>query len=142
MAFLHGAQDGQKFLAILLLLRSLEGGNPICVFRVPLSLALLCAGVMALGVLCGGRRIIDTVADGMAGLRPVQTLAADSVSALCLLAATLLGLPVSTTHTRISALLGANSAGTHRLFARILLVWLLTFPFCGALAFLLTRLMG
>jgi len=144
MAFLHGAQDGQKFLAILLLLRALEAGHPAHTFRVSLPLAALCAAVMALGVLCGGRRIIDTVSQGMRGLRPVQGLAADTVAAACLLAASVLGLPVSTTHTKISALLGAGSTlsdgGNHGLFLRILSVWLVTFPACGVLAFLFTRL--
>ena len=144
-AFLHGAQDGQKFLAILLLLRTLEAGHPAHTFRVSLPLAALCAAVMSLGVLCGGRRIIDTVSGDMAGLRPAQGLAADAAGAACLLAASVLGFPVSTTHTRISALLGAGSTLSarkhHGLFLRILSVWLVTFPACGALAFLLTRLM-
>lgn len=142
MAFLHGAQDGQKFLAILLLLRSLAEGQTAHMFRVSLPLAALCAGIMSLGVLCGGRRIIDTVTVGMAGLRPVQSLAADSAGAICLLAASLLGLPVSTTHTKVSALLGASTLKRQQIsFLPILGGWLLTFPGCGLLAFLLTRLM-
>lgn len=142
MAFLHGAQDGQKFLAVLLLLRSLEAGRPAHVFQVSLPLAALCAGVMSLGVLCGGQRIIDTVAGSMTGLSPAQALAADGAGAACLLGATLLGLPVSTTHTRISALLGAGLAkGEKTSLWPILSVWLFTFPACGALGFFLTRLM-
>ena len=62
MAFLHGAQDGQKCLGILLLGLSLAGEGPTGeTFAVPAGLALMCAGVMAAGTALGGRKIIDTV---------------------------------------------------------------------------------
>jgi len=144
-AFLHGAQDGQKFIAIFLLLRSLSSNKHTHLFYIPLPLAALCAVVMALGVLCGGRRIIDAVASGSSRLQPVQGLAADLAGVLCLTLASLAGLPVSTTHTRISSVLGAASLVSgrqnRRTALRIFLVWLITFPGCGLLAFALTSLM-
>ena len=99
----------------------------------------LCAGSMALGTLLGGRRIIDTVGRDMVALGPREGLASDIACAGCLLAATLLGLPVSTTHTRTAALLGVGSAGGGRpdwsVAGRIALAWLLTFPGCMALGY-------
>ena len=143
MAFLHGAQDGQKFLALLLLVYSLAQGREAHVFSVSPASALLCALVMAAGVACGGRRIIDTVSRAMAP-DPRQGLAADLAGGGCLLAASLLGLPVSTTHTKISAILGAGSgrrdpSGTGGA-VRIILAWLATFPCCGLLAWAFARL--
>ena len=115
MAFLHGAQDGQKFL-----------------------------GVLALGTAMGGRRIIETVGRDMVILAPQEGLAADLGGGLCLLLCTLAGLPVSTTHAKTAAILGAGSAGggtvNHRVAARIALTWLFTFPGCGLLGFLLASL--
>ena len=144
MAFLHGTQDGQKFLALLLLTRSLSQGREAHEFSVSPASALICALVMAAGVACGGRRIIDTVSRTMAP-DPRQGLAADLAGGGCLLATSLLGLPVSTTHTKISAILGAGSglrdpSRTGTAF-RIVLTWLATFPCCGLLAWALTRLM-
>lgn len=72
----------------------------------PLWLMALCAFFMALGTLMGGRRIIDTVGREMVSLGPREGLAADLGNIACLFTATLLGLPVSTTHTRTCALLG------------------------------------
>ena len=144
-AFLHGAQDGQKFLGIFLLGTTLargQGGqsSPL----IPLWLMALCAGFMALGTLMGGRRIIDRVGRDMVSLGPREGLAADLGSIACLLGATALGLPVSTTHTRTCALLGVGSAGGGRVDRRaaeeVALAWLLTFPGCGAVGYWSARL--
>ena len=144
-AFLHGAQDGQKFLGIFLLGAALARGqgeqsSPL----IPLWLMALCAGFMALGTLMGGRRIIDRVGREMVSLGPREGLAADLGSIACLLGATVLGLPVSTTHTRTCALLGVGSAGGGRVDRRVAgevaLAWLLTFPGCGAVGYWSARL--
>lgn len=134
-SFLHGAQDGQKFIGVFLLGSALaQGRADERTFLIPLWLMILCAGFMALGTLMGGKRIIDTVGRDMVTLGPREGLAADLGSITCLFAATLLGLPVSTTHTRTSSLLGVGSAGELRpdwsVAARIILAWLLTFPIC------------
>ena len=119
-AFLHGAQDGQKFLGVFLL-----------------------GSALALGTLMGGRRIIDTVGREMVSLGPREGLAADLGNIACLLGATLLGLPVSTTHTRTCALLGAGSAGGSRpdraVAGRIALAWVLTFPGCMAIGYWMAK---
>ena len=105
---------------------------------------LLCAAVMALGTSAGGRRIIDTVGRDMAALSPKESLSADLASIPCLLLATLLGLPVSTTHARISAVLGAGSTGdspvNRRVAERILFAWLVTFPICTAIGYFTARI--
>lgn len=139
MAFLHGAQDGQKCLGILLLGLSLSAGGPAD-FTVPTGLSLLCAGVMAAGTALGGRKIIDTVGREMVCLAPRQGLAADLGGGACLLLCTLLGLPVSTTHAKTAAILGAGSKANRRIAGQIALTWLFTFPGCGALGFFLARL--
>lgn len=144
-AFLHGAQDGQKFLGVFLLGVALaQGREDEQTFFLPLWLIGLCAGFMALGTLIGGRRIIDTVGREMVALGPREGLAADLGSMLCLLGATLLGLPVSTTHTRTAAVLGVGSRGRRTVdwsVARhIALAWILTFPGCMAIGYWTSRL--
>ena len=99
---------------------------------------------VALGTAMGGRRIIETVGRDMVILAPQEGLAADLGGGLCLLLCTLAGLPVSTTHAKTAAILGAGSAGggtvNRRVAARIALTWLFTFPGCGLLGFLLASL--
>lgn len=145
-AFLHGAQDGQKFLGIFLLGCALAAGRQDeQTFLVPLWLMVLCALFMALGTGLGGRRIIDRVGRDMVDLGPKEGVACDVASGLCLLLATLLGLPVSTTHTRTAALLGVGRSSSGRydreVVRSIFMAWLLTFPCCFALGFLFARLL-
>jgi len=140
-AFFHGAQDGQKFIALFLLCRALGRGEAGETFTISLPVCALCAGCMAAGTALGGRRIIDTVTRDLTNLTPKAALAADLGSGTCLLAASLLGLPVSTTHTKLSALWGAGK-GDAPAGAGVLLAWLATFPVCFSLAWGLTKLMG
>lgn len=144
LAFLHGAQDGQKFLGIFFLSTALARGEQSDgIFRVPLWMMILCALFMALGTLMGGRRIIETVGQEMVAIGPREGLAADLASGMCLMVSTLLGLPVSTTHTRTAALLGVGAAGQGRvdrsIVSRIVLAWILTFPGCLALGYGMAR---
>lgn len=144
-AFLHGAQDGQKFIGVFLLGAALaQGRDDESTFVIPLWLMMLCALFMALGTLMGGKKIIDTVGREMVSLGPREGLAADLGSVLCLLASTLLGLPVSTTHTRTSALLGVGCAGGSRpdwrVAGKIALAWTLTFPGCMAIGYWMAKL--
>lgn len=144
-AFFHGAQDGQKFLGVFLLGTALaQGRADEQTFPIPFWLMVLCALFMALGTLMGGRRIIDKVGREMVTLGPREGLAADLGSILCLLTATVLGLPVSTTHTRTAALLGVGcAAGTPvdwRVAGSVALAWLLTFPGCMAIGYWMSRL--
>lgn len=145
MAFMHGAQDGQKFLGVLLLTAALGGGGRVSA-RFPLFLIVLCACVMAAGTAVGGRRIIRAVGMDMVHLTPAEGFAADAAGALALLAATLLGLPASTTHTKTTAIMGAGAAQGSggvdlRIVRDILWVWVLTFPGCGVLGFLTALLL-
>ena len=73
MAFMHGAQDGQKFMAIFLLGAAFSGGHSdISSFTVPVWLMILCSAVMGLGTSIGGYRIIKSVGMDMVKLKPYQ----------------------------------------------------------------------
>lgn len=143
-ALLHGLQDGQKFMGIIALILALErGGTVDAGFRLPVGVVLYCALLMALGTALGGRRIIKRVALDMVSLDPPRGVAADIASAICLGGCTLAGLPVSTTHARTCAVLGAGRAsGRGREEVRgLLAAWGLTFPGCAALGYGFTRLL-
>ena len=136
-ALLHGVQDGQKFLALLLLTDALDGGTDSS----RPTLALLTAAVMALGTALGGRPIVEKVGTELACLSPADALAADLGAGLVLALCSALGLPASTTHAKVSAVCGAGREADRRVMGQMAGAWALTFPCCGALAFALTRLM-
>lgn len=131
MAFMHGAQDGQKFAGVFLLGISLAGGSEVD--RIPLWLMLLCSAVMGLGTLTGGGRIIKSVGMDMVKLERYQGFSADMAGALCLFLSTALGLPVSTTHTKTTAIMGVGTAKrlknvNWQVAREMVTAWLLTFP--------------
>lgn len=145
-AFMHGAQDGQKFMGVFLLGLALAQGNvsPGAV-NVPVWLMILCSLVMAFGTSIGGMKIIKSVGMDMVKLEKYQGFAADMAGAACLLLSSLTGIPVSTTHTKTTAIMGVGAA--RRLSSvnwgvvkEMGLTWALTFPGCGAIGFLMARL--
>ena len=76
---------------------------------IPVWLMLLCSVIMGLGTSVGGERIIKSVGQDMVKLEKFQGFSADLSSALCLLLMTVLGIPVSTTHTKTSAIMGVGA---------------------------------
>lgn len=107
MAFMHGAQDGQKFMSVFLLGIALSNGQSgASSFTIPFWLILLCSLVMGLGTSIGGYRIIKAVGMDMVKLEKYQGCAADLAGAGCLLISSLSGIPVSTTHTKTTAVRG------------------------------------
>lgn len=146
MAFMHGAQDGQKFMGVFLLGSALSAGQAdVNVFDIPLWLMILCSAIMALGTSMGGYKIIKSVGMDMVKLKTYQGFSADMGAALCLLLASLTGIPVSTTHTKTSSIMGVGfskraSAVNWKIVREMVLTWILTFPGCGLLAFFMVKL--
>ncbi len=146
MAFMHGAQDGQKFMGVFLLgIFIASGQTGVSTFSIPIWLMILCSAVMALGTSIGGYRIIKSVGMDMVKLQTYQGFAADLGAALCLLIASLTGIPVSTTHTKTTAIMGVGaskrlSAVNWGVVKEMVLTWILTFPGCGLLGYLVVKL--
>ena len=146
MAFMHGAQDGQKFMAVFLLGAAFASGQTgEASFIVPVWLMMLCSVVMSLGTSIGGYRIIKSVGMDMVKLRPYQGFSADLAASLCLLLSSLTGIPVSTTHTKTTAIMGASASRRIRnvnwgVVEELILTWVFTFPGCGLLGFIMAKL--
>ena len=145
MAFMHGAQDGQKFMGVFILGMALSKGQEVQSDFIPVWLMILCSVVMALGTSIGGMRIIKTVGMDMVHLEKYQGFAADLAAAGCLLIATLTGLPVSTTHTKTTSIMGVGAAKrisslNWGIVKEMMTAWILTFPGCGLVGFLMAKL--
>ncbi|MDD4698795.1 MAG: inorganic phosphate transporter [Oscillospiraceae bacterium] len=145
MAFMHGAQDGQKFMGVFMLGMFLSNGQEGSSFNIPIWLMILCSLVMGLGTSIGGYRIIKAVGMDMVKLEKYQGFAADSAAASCLLISSITGIPVSTTHTKTTSIMGVGAAkGLSRvnwgIVKDMVLTWVLTFPGCGLIAYFMTKL--
>ncbi len=146
MAFMHGAQDGQKFMGVFMLgIFLVNGQSSVDSFQIPIWLMILCSAVMALGTSIGGYRIIKAVGMDMVKLEKYQGFAADMAGAGCLLLSSVTGIPVSTTHTKTVAIMGVGAARrisnvNWGVVKEMVLTWLLTFPGCGIIGFIMAKL--
>lgn len=146
MAFMHGAQDGQKFIAIFMLAAAFANGQTNTTeFTAPIWLMLLCSLVMGLGTSIGGYKIIKSVGMDMVKLKPYQGFSADLAATLCLLVSSLTGIPVSTTHTKTTAIMGVGAAKRIRnvnwsVVKDLVLTWVFTFPGCGILGYIMAKI--
>ena len=147
MAFMHGAQDGQKFMGIMLLcVFTLQGtGAAGTSFEIPMWLMIVCSVVMGAGTAMGGKKIIKSVGMDMVKLEKYQGFSADIASSISLVFCSVFGLPVSTTHVKTTSIMGVGavkrlSAINFGVVKEMVLTWVLTFPGCGLLAFLVTKL--
>ena len=137
MAFTHGSNDGQKFMGVFTLTLVLGGVLPE--FKIPLWVIFICASVMALGTLTGGWKIIKTMGMKLTKLETHQGFAAEIAAATTIEVATRFGIPLSTTHTITSAIVGVGatrggSAVNWGVTQRLVLAWILTIPASGCIA--------
>lgn len=146
MSFMHGAQDGQKFIGVLFLGVAFASGQPdVAGAIIPVWLMVLCSATMGLGTSVGGEKIIKSVGMDMVKLEKYQGFSADLSSSLCLLVMTVLGIPVSTTHTKTSAIMGVGavrrlSAINFGVVKDMMLTWIFTFPGCGIISYAMAKL--
>ena len=146
LSFLHGAQDGQKFMSIAVMGIALSFGmESASDAGFPLWLMLTCSLAISLGTFLGGKRIIKSVAMDMVKLEKYQGAAASFSTIFTLLVSSLTGMPVSTSHCSTAAIMGVGASKSVRnvnwsIAKNMVLAWLLTFPCCGLIGYVLATL--
>ena len=131
LAFSHGANDAQKSMGILTLVLLLGGFIPS--FEVPFWVMLACATAITLGIMSGGWRIVRTLGFAIYRVRPIHALGSQLTSAAVIMAASLGGAPVSTTHVVATSIMGIGASERPRAvrWAKakdIAMTWLITIP--------------
>lgn len=146
MAFSHGSNDGQKFMGVFTLTLMVGGMLPISErFSVPWWVILICSLTMAIGTSIGGWRIIRTMGIRMVKLEPFQGFAAETGAATTIELASRLGIPVSTTHTISTSIMGVGAARKVTavrwgVVSEVVAAWILTFPVCALIGWLIASL--
>ncbi|MCQ2751590.1 MAG: inorganic phosphate transporter [Coriobacteriales bacterium] len=146
LSFLHGSQDGQKFMAIALLAISLALGSEGTTSNdFPLWLLILISLAIGIGTTLGAKKIIKSVALSMVKIEPRQGVATNISTVFLLLFTSLAGMPVSTSHCATSSLMGVGASKNPKhvdwkIAKNIVFAWVLTFPCCGILGFGLANL--
>lgn len=148
MATSHGLNDAQKTMGVITLALLLF--HQIDSFVIPMWVTLSCAMAMALGTALGGWKIIKTMGHRISKLEPTNGFAAETSASLVITGASLVGAPVSTTHTITACIFGVGSAKRlsavrWELAANLTVAWVTTIPAAGAIAgasYFLMKVMG
>lgn len=137
----HGANDAQKVMGIIFV-ALVAAGNLSSTDQIPFWVVISCQSAMAIGTLIGGWKIVKTMGTKITHLKPFQGFSAETAGALTLFSTSLLGIPVSTTHTITGAIIGAGA--TKRISAvrwgvttNIIIAWIITIPVTSLLAALI-----
>lgn len=146
MSFMHGAQDGQKFIGILIIYNYIIKGLSIPETIIPsehIQTIIFTAIVMFIGVSIGGEKIVQNIGSNMTKLNNKQALCSDISTSLTLLVASLNGIPVSTTHVKTISIIGVGKCEkqevSRKSIVQIIKAWVLTFPVCLILSFVLAK---
>jgi len=157
MAFAHGTGDAQKSMGIIsgalmvkALSESVHAVSSSAQFHVPFWVRIACAATIALGTSMGGWKVIRTLGSRLVHLRRYQGFAAETAAATTIMANTLVGIPISTTHSITGAILGVGAARGVKMVRwgigkKIVYAWIVTFPVCivgGAVIHKLLMLSG
>jgi len=134
----HGGNDAQKTMGIIASLLFSTGALG-AQFHVPGWVVFACYTAISLGTMFGGWRIVKTMGQKVAKLKPIDGFCAETSAAIMLFLSTGLGIPVSTTHTITGAIMGVGSlkrlsAVRWGVAGRIAWAWLLTIPCTAAIA--------
>ncbi len=143
MALSHGSNDGQKFIGIFTL--ALVLGGVLKSFQVHTWVILICSLTMGFGTSIGGWRIIKTMGEKMVRLEPYQGFAAESAATGAIFLASHLGIPLSTTHTINTSIMGVGAATRAsgirwNVVKDIVYAWVLTFPICAIIGYLMATI--
>jgi len=137
LSYSHGANDAQKTMAAITL--ALVAAGAIPKFEVPLWVVVLSAAAIGFGTYAGGWRIIRTLGWSILKLQPVTGMSAQLMGATVIQGATLIGLPVSTTHVITGSVMGVGasrnlSSVRWGVGASIVLAWIVTIPAAAVIA--------
>lgn len=145
MAFTHGMNDTQNAMGMITI--ALLAGGLIPTFDVPLWVMLGSAIFMGLGTFYGGRKVISTMGMKMVKLKTIDGFAAETSAGSVIFGASLLGIPISTTHVISCSIMGVGSvrrfsAVRWGIVTNIIIAWVLTIPIAAITAWLVYQLLA
>lgn len=145
MSYAHGKNDGQMAIGIITAGLVFYKADASYWDNIPWWIIIASAAAIATGMALGGRRVMHTLGFRITTLRPVHGFAAQTSAAAVIETASHLGIPVSTTHSISSSIMGVGA--TKRLSAvrwgvagNMVVAWIITFPACGLLGYALGSL--
>ncbi|MGI2336444.1 MAG: inorganic phosphate transporter [Dehalogenimonas sp.] len=146
MAYTHGKNDGQMPIGVITMALVIYTGNTGLWDGIPWWVIIVSALAISMGTAIGGWRVMKTLGFRVTNLKPAQGFVAQTGAAGIIELASNLGIPVSTTHSMSASIMGVGatrrfSAVRWSVAGNILTAWVVTFPACGALAFIVASIL-
>ncbi len=145
VSFMHGAQDGQKFIGILIVFYCVM--NSLIVPEVVLAkdyiwIIIVTSIIMFIGVSTGGRKIVETLGTNLVDLKRKNAIISDISTIFILLLSSVNGMPVSTSHVKTVSIISATDGKVNFIkFFEIIKAWIFTFPVCMGIAYLIMKVL-
>lgn len=144
LSFMHGAQDGLKFIGIFIIylcgIKNIDISSNLGVLE-NIWVILLVSSIMAIGVGCGGKRIVDNVGKNITCLSNTDAILTDIGTIIALFIASMLGVPVSTTHCKTVSVISVGENNNRMVVSSIIRAWIFTFPICIVLSFITAKIL-
>lgn len=145
LSFAHGLQDGQKIVGIFIILISLMGYNPKTVNFLPFWIQITVAICIGIGTAIGMKRVIKSINMNVTNLDTYEGFISDMSSFVVIIFSSIAGIPISTTQTSTSAVMGVGAykrkSKVNWAYAKYLsIAWLCTFPVCALISYLITKI--
>ena len=114
-------------------------------FEIPIWVMLICAATMGIGTAAGGWKIIETIGAKITRIVSWQGFVAEASASTTIFVASMFGIPLSTTHTITSCIVGVGASKRFSdvrwgVLKRIFLAWIVTFPVCAVIAFVAAKI--
>ena len=146
MAYSHGLNDGQNVMAVIMMGLVIYTGSVAIWDNAPVWPMWLSAASMGIGTAAGGWQVIKTLGMKVMTLRPVHGFAAEFAAAGVIWFASLLGVPISTTHAISASIFGVGATSRYQavrwgVAGHIVAAWVFTFPLCGGLGYIVASIL-
>jgi PiT family inorganic phosphate transporter len=146
MAYSHGLNDGQNPMAVILMGLVIYTGSTAVWDDVPAWPMWLSAISMGIGTAMGGWQVIQTLGMKVTTLRPVNGFAAELAAAGVIWLASIIGVPISTTHAISASIFGVGATSRYQavrwgVAGNIIAAWVFTFPLCGGLSYIVALIL-
>lgn len=143
LSFMHGAQDGLKFIGVFIIyfcgIKNIDVATNLGVWD-NIWVIIFVSSIMSIGVGIGGKKIVENIGKNISRLSNVDAILTDISTVFSLFIASIIGIPVSTTHCKTISIIAVGNNINKTIVKNIIKAWIITFPVCIILSFCISRL--
>lgn len=142
LSFLHGAQDGLKFIGVFIIylcgVKNIDIANHLGILE-NIWVIIFVSSIMSIGVGFGGKKIVENIGENITELSNFDAILTDISTIISLFIASILGIPVSTSHCKTISIISVGTNINKLVVKNIVKAWILTFPICIIISYIISK---